>query len=172
MLGQVVYSSYYRGLSYIDGTNKQFVYLNGQVIDRASYPVLAPFFAVGTYGSNLSQIVLPDLTHVYWRGIDLGRGADTDKASRIATSGTDPTGDNLGAYQGATMLQHTHVNGTCPNSSPQVNGNNLNQFRITPGTRNTSSTPLIIGSGVFASGTVTTSFDLASVTYFPYLGVD
>ena len=172
MLGQVVYSSYYRGLSYIDGTNKQFVYLNGQVIDRASYPVLDPFFAVGTYGSNLSQIVLPDLTHVYWRGIDLGRGADADKASRIATSGTDPTGDNLGAYQDATMLQHTHVNGTCPSAGSFINGSNYGLYRLTGGTRDTSSTPIIQGSGVFASGTVTTSFDLASVTYFPYLGVD
>jgi|DEB0MinimDraft_3_1074331.scaffolds.fasta_scaffold33849_2 hypothetical protein len=172
MLGQIVYSSHYRGLSYIDGTNKQFVYLNGQVLDRTSWPLLDPFFPVGTYGSTLSEIVLPDLTHVYWRGMDLGRGADVDKASRIATSGTDPTGDNLGAYQDASMPLHTHAFGTCPSSSAYINQSGLGGANLTPGTRNTDTTPQIYGSGIFASGTAATSFDLASVTYFPYLGAD
>jgi microcystin-dependent protein len=179
MLGHVVYSSYYKGLTYVDGTKKKYAYMNGQLLDRVDYPELSPFFPTGTYGSSLTKIALPDMTDLYFRGADLGRGADVDRASRTALSGTDPTGDNIGAFQLAAMPLHTHALGTVPAGAPATGagGNIAITQRRVLSTVNTNATFISVSgtinpSGIVASGSATTSWDVASVTYFPYLGID
>jgi microcystin-dependent protein len=179
MLGHVVYSSYYKGLTYVDGTKKRYAYMNGQLLTRADYPELSTFFPTGTYGSTATQIALPDLTALYLRGADLGRGADVDRASRTALSGTDPTGDNIGSFQLAAMPLHTHALGTVNTGSPATGGGgniSVNTVRTLSTVTTFETTISISGtvnpSGVVLSGAATTSWDVASVTYFPYLGVD
>ena len=160
----------------MDSTKKKYVYLNGQHLTRADYPDLDPFFPVGTYGSTVTVIALPDLTNLYWRGVDLGRGADIDRASRTALSGTDPTGDNIGAYQPAAMPLHTHALGTVVTGRSGPGPGSQYGLRFTTTVTTNETIVSISGttnpSGIAISGSATTSWDVASVTYFPYLGVD
>ena len=152
---------------------KTFLLLNGQVVDRASYSLLDPYFPVGTYGSTSTEIVLPDVRGAYWRGLDAGRGADVNRASRTAWSGSSPTGDSLGAYQPGEMKSHTHVSGTVVSANngiaynPQYQGSYVQSTTFT-----TNSIQLLNPSGVVVSGTTSSVFDVGHVTYFAYLGVN
>lgn len=173
MLAQIVYSSYYRGLSYIDFTKKKFLFLNGQTVLRADYPELSSYFPTGTYGSTATTIVLPDVTGTYWRGLDLGRGADVERSSRITPSGTDPTGDNLGAYQTGNLASHTHNPGSIPPGGTSHSTGPSSVINFSTTTNYTTQGPVVVNpSGVAVSGTTAGSFDVGSVTYFAYLGAD
>jgi hypothetical protein len=184
MLGHITYSSYYKGLLYTDTVSKTYAYLNGQALLRSSYPVLSPYFPEATYGSTVDYIVLPNLATLCWRGLDLGRNADPDAASRVALAGTQPVGDNLGTFQLANMTAHTHTDGRIDTGSPPGvgGGGNISTHNFVGGaTRVTDvgSTAISTGlggtispSGIMASGNATTSFDVASTTYFPYLGIN
>lgn len=173
MLGHITYSSYYRGLSYEDGASKTYLLLNGQVLQRSNFSSLSPYFPTGTYGSTETHIVLPDVTSSYWRGADIGRGADVDKAARIATSGTDPTGDTLGAFQLGELGSHTHPSGNIVQNSPvPVQGNQAQGSYQVPTTFTTDGPFFQNGSGIIVSGTVSSAFDVGNVSYFAYLGVD
>jgi|DEB0MinimDraft_3_1074331.scaffolds.fasta_scaffold19090_1 hypothetical protein len=171
MLGQIVYSSYYRGVAYLDGTDKTFLYLNGQVVSRSSYPYLDPYFPVGTYGSTLTNIVLPDLTGAYWRGVDLNRGADVGIATRTLPSGTLPAGSGLGTYQDASMLNHTHSLGSFGSIAATTGGGTYFGNSANRTGKNSVGT-IPIASGITCTGVLGSDFDVASMTYFPYLGVD
>jgi len=173
MLGEIVYSSYYRGLAYTDPGRKNFRLLNGQILNRADYGSLSPYFPEGTYGSTATEIVLPDVRGSYWRGLDLGRGADVNRATRTAWSGSAPVGDALGAYQPGEMKTHTHVSGTVQNNvtgiaySPQYQGSYAFDTSFT-----TDSIEFLNSSGILVSGTTSDVFDVGHVTYFAYIGVD
>ena len=173
MLGHITYSSYYRGLSYLDGASKTYVLLNGQVLQRSDFSSLSTYFPTGTYGSTETHIVLPDVASSYWRGADIGRGADVDKAARIATSGTDPTGDTLGAFQLGELGSHTHPSGNIVQNSPiPVAGNGAQGAYQIPSSFTTGAPFFQNSSGILVSGTVSSAFDVGSVSYFAYLGVD
>jgi hypothetical protein len=177
MLGHIIYSSYYKGATYQDATKKTYAYCNGQTLLRADYLELSLYFPTGAFGSTATHIHLPDLTNIHLRGLDLGRTVDVDRASRVALSGSAPVGDNLGAYQTATMLLHTHsqgkvgVAGNFSNSnSPSQPYNGQNTVAGTYTTNNQFMDASI--SGITVSGTSTTDWDVAAVTHFPYIGVD
>jgi hypothetical protein len=174
MIGRIVYSSVYRGLSYLDDTGKTFLYLNGQSVSRASYPDLSTYFDVGAFGSDASFIHLPNVTHLCWRGLDLGRGADVARSSRAALSGISPTGDNLGAFQPGEIRSHTHVSGTVvPGNFYYFRDGSGGTISVQAGTVTSNTTPLFINpSGIIASGTAGASFHVGAMGYFPYLGAD
>lgn len=177
-LGRIVYSSTYRGLSYANALSKRFLYLNGQTVSRSSFLDLSPYFPVGTYGSDSLNIVLPDLTNVYWRGLDLDRGLDFDKASRTTPSGTLPTGDNLGTFQTASMPAHVHISGTPNNTGPtiaRIPGNPATFFNTINTVSLDSSNTLLLPNEeahTLVSGTSNESFDVGALSYFPYIGAD
>ena len=173
MIGQIVYSSYYRGLSYTDALNKRYLFMNGQAVLRSAYPDLSLLWPSGEFGSDATYIVIPDVRETYWRGADIGRGADVDRASRTAISGSSPTGDNLGSLQGAEMKTHVHVSGTTVKTGNTVNQGGANYASwYTSGNTPTTSIQFLNPSGIVESGTVSSAFDVGNMSYFPYIGAD
>lgn len=173
MIGHIVYSSYYRGLSYEDPFGKRYLFMNGQAVLRSSFPDLSALWPTGEFGSDATYIVIPDVRETYWRGADIGRGIDVDRASRTAISGSSPVGDNLGSYQGAEMKTHVHVSGTTVKTGNTVNqgGSNYTWWYTTTNEA-TQNMQLLNPSGVVISGTVSAAYDVGSMTYFPYIGAE
>jgi len=120
-IGHIVYSSVNRGTSYVNSIGAVYAILNGQSLPREAYPELSTYWPDGSFGSDVNNIHLPNIQDLYWRGADLGRGADETVGSRTSVSGTLPSGTLLGSYQGAEMPSHVHVSGTIPVSSQSTN---------------------------------------------------
>lgn len=122
MLGQVIFSTIYRGTSFTE-LGFEYRLMNGQSIARSTYPELSAIWASGAFNSSDTNILLPNASELYPRGADLDRGADPNSTSRIALAGTFPSGVSAGSYQDGAYGPHVHQSGTQPLYSSQFAGN-------------------------------------------------
>lgn len=174
MISHIIHSAVYRGTSFV-GTNGLTYYLmNGQSIARSSAGGLSAVWPEGCYGSTANAIHLPDVNNLYFRGHDFGRNADIDRASRVALSGSIPTGTNPGSYQAANMQSHIHTlagaggNGPCADSNGQDGGSSPDSGQ----SAQTSTGMNIVNTGnskIIASGTTAASFDVTHTRFYAYI---
>jgi hypothetical protein len=113
MLGSIIFSSVYRGATFSVG-NFTYALLNGQSVSRVTYPDFSNIWPSGVYGAGDvdTPAHLPNLNNIYLRGVDFGRNADPDSATRTALSGVIPSGNFCGSYQAGGLKSHTHASGT------------------------------------------------------------
>lgn len=169
MLGHIVYSATYRGLSFSNSSGRTYLLMNGQAVDRSSFPYLSSLIPLGAYGSTSTKIVIPDMRNKYFRGIDIGRGADPARDSRTSISGSIPAGQTIGSYQAASMATHVHTNGTVVKTGPGPDS-----LSSRPGGAeyyNKSSTSGLLDNTTIVnlSGNANESLDVGSVTYYAYM---
>jgi hypothetical protein len=170
MLGQIVYSTIFRGSSFTSN-GVTFALCNGQVVNRSTYADLSTIWPSGQYGSTNSVIVLPNFSAgYYFRGVNLGTSRDPSVASRTAPSGIGPTASTVGSFQTGAMRSHTHASGTVLTLTPTaVNGGEFNTQTST--TSDTSTGTFPVTSGYTASGTTGNDFDLNHHTFYPYIQI-
>ncbi|OUW91441.1 MAG: hypothetical protein CBD94_01620 [Gammaproteobacteria bacterium TMED234] len=181
MIGHITYSAVNKGTSFISSTGATYVLMNNQTISRTSFPNLSVYWAIGSFGSTATEMVIPDISYCQLRGVDLGRGADPDRADRVSISGILPSGEQTGSFQAGQMLSHVHVSGT---GASGFHGFGPNP--ICPTNQYTPCGPLTLtevsstnipyyspdhGANIHTSGTTANSFEVGGVTCFPYLCV-
>ena len=170
MKGQIHLSSVNLGTTFTTADGREFALCNGQSFPRATYFELSEIWPVGTYGSDASNIHLPNLSNIYIRGHDYSRGVAHDPTKRIALSGVAPSGVQIGSYQVANMASHVHPSGS---SAPfQFAGSGGPVFGVT----GASATPITSTSLGFddviahvQGDTDDTDFDLAHTKAYPYI---
>ena len=89
-------------------SGQEFADLEGQAINRLSYPELFALYGV-TYGvgDGTTTFNLPDLRGQFIRGVDNAAGIDPDSASRL-DRGDGVTGDIVGTTQEDDFKSHEH----------------------------------------------------------------
>jgi hypothetical protein len=102
-----------------------FLYCNGQTVNRADYPEL--FSAIGTTygaGNGSTTFHIPDFRGQFLRGFDDTANRDPDKASRTAMNSGGNTGNNIGSIQSDQFKSHDHDTGQHPSGglAPPYNG--------------------------------------------------
>ena len=80
----------------------------GQQLSIAEYPELFDVIGHVHGGLNTDYFFLPDTRGLFVRGVDGGRGADPDVASRIVGGGKDTTAEDVGSFQVDMFKSHTH----------------------------------------------------------------
>lgn len=171
MKGQIHLSSVNLGTTFITSDGREFALCNGQSFPRATYLELSEVWPVGTYGSDATNIHLPNLSNIYIRGNDYGRGVAHNPTQRIALSGVAPSGIQIGSYQVANMASHAHPSGS---SSPfQFAGSGGPVFGITGAGATTITTAGTSFTGEVKSHVAgaqdATVFDLAHMKAYPYI---
>lgn len=99
----------HRGDVFIASDGISYLLCNGKSYARSSYPSLSPIWPSGAYGSDDTNIHLPDLTDIELRAWSSEGAFDPDVNSRIALSGVLPVGSGIGSFQDAEMSKHAHV---------------------------------------------------------------
>jgi microcystin-dependent protein len=87
---------------------KGWLYCNGDAINKNTYNDLFDVidYNCGGGGDNFN---LPDMRGVFVRGVDGGRGQDTDKNDRTKQGTDTKTPDAVGSYQKDEFKAHKHV---------------------------------------------------------------
>jgi len=119
----------YGGTSLPDG----YLWCDGSAKSRTTYAAL--FAAVGTNygnGDGSTTFNVPEGRGYFLRGQDEGQGNDPDAGTRTALSGGN-TGDAVGSYQAATMLNHTHTTTIGSHGHTTVMGSHGHTLRIEKG---------------------------------------
>jgi len=99
----------HRGDAFIGSDGTQYILLNGLSYSRQTYPLLSDIWPSGAYGSDDTNMHMPDLNDVELRAWSSAGYFDPGVNSRIALSGTLPVGSGLGSFQDAEMQVHTHT---------------------------------------------------------------
>lgn len=172
MIGQLYFKCVHRGTLYTqDGVT--YALCNGQAISRSTYSVLSSAWPEGSYGSTSNSIHLPDLNHLYVRGLDLSRNADPQTLARTTLSGTAPSGVDLGSYQPSNLVSHNHASGTL--STGTVAGGGGGSFRrriqLTKATENTLLHSSVGAYTVVSGTTNSTIYEPAHIYCYPYIQV-
>jgi len=164
MLGQVVMMVQNRGATFTeDGLT--FALCNGQLLPRASYALLSSVWPENAFGSTANSIQLPDMTDMYLRGTDFGRGADPAVASRSAQAGSLPITSGVGSFQSFALSAHTHDLGTTGQGGSRAASGNDTCYVSNTGD-NTQS--MVITTAFVSAGT---EFLPQSMKYYPYMQV-
>ena len=108
-----MYSAVHRGNTFT-ANGRTWALLNGQALSRTTYPDLSALWPSGVFGGGDidTPMHLPNTDGLYLRGVDLGRIADSQAASRVALSGVRPVGDTPGSFQASALKTHSHASGT------------------------------------------------------------
>lgn len=175
MLGQVIFSTVYRGTSFTE-LGFEYRLMNGQSIARATYPALSAIWASGAFNSNDTSILLPNAAELYPRGADLGRGADPNSTSRIALAGTFPSGVNAGSYQDGAYGPHVHQSGSqLTPSFPNIAGNAGGAARTVAQSASLETTAQVMAAQAQAntnvSGSSASNWEPAHKKVWPYIRV-
>ena len=184
MLGHILFSSTNRGTSFASTNGATYALMNNQTLLRTSYPDLSNYWPLGSFGSTIGVMVIPNIQDLVFRGADIGRGADVGASSRVSLSGVIPSGLTIGSYQIADMPSHVHVSGTVPSGGfgypGAATGANWGaSFPQTPlgapTTAFTSTSTLQFSlstyPGIVQSGSLSTDFTVGGVTMYPYICV-
>jgi hypothetical protein len=174
MLTQVIFSSSYRGKSFVGSNGATYYLMDGQAIPRSTNGDLAALWPTAAYGGDATNIHLPPCENIYLRGYDFGSSRDVDATSRIALSGVLPTGDTIGAYQAGNMKSHVHASGTQTGTGPcaDSNGQNGGSSPDVPNSSQTSTSISLVNSAytnVVISGSTANAFDVANCSFFVYI---
>ena len=168
MIGQFVTLASYKGNLYTTDAGT-FALLNGQVLSRATYNGLSVIWASGLYGSNDTEIVLPDFSDTYLRAQDLGSNIDPNANTRTTPSGITPVGDSPGSFQLGITRQHNHTNNIATgNNGSETSQSMVNLISITVDT-------MLLDGACTAftviSGTDQSNFEPAHHFVYPYIQV-
>lgn len=178
MIGQVIFSAVHRGVSFSAPNGNKFYLLNGQSVSRTSQSSFSPYWPSGYYGSTASAMHLPDVTDLYVRGHAFNRSIDAGQSSRVALSGTIPSGTAVGTLQLANLGSHTHASGTIqrgtaassgPNAFPAC-GAGFGNNTVSANTTGAELLTNVRGRAVF-SGTLTTDFDVPHTKCYVYMSL-
>jgi len=99
----------HRGSVFTGADGISYILCDGSSYPRSSFPSLSPVWPSGSYGSDDTNIHVPDLTDIEIRCWSNQGAYDPDVNSRIALSGSFPVGSGIGSYQAAEMGLHAHV---------------------------------------------------------------
>ena len=101
-------------------THRGWLHCNGDMLNKDVFKQLFEVigYACGGSGANFA---LPDMRGVFVRGVDGGRGQDTDKADRTRQGSEDKVGDTVGSYQKDEFKAHKHSTEIYKNDGFQLN---------------------------------------------------
>ena len=99
----------HRGAVFTATDGITYLLCDGSSYARTSYPSLSPIWPSGAYGSDDTNIHMPDLTDIELRCWSAEGAFDPEVNSRTALSGVLPVGSGIGSFQDAEMSLHAHV---------------------------------------------------------------
>lgn len=172
MIGQLYFKCVHRGTLYTqDGST--YALCNGQAISRSTYSVLSSVWPEGSYGSTANSIHLPNLNHLYVRGLDISRNADPQTLARTTLSGTAPSGVALGSYQPSNLVSHNHASGTLSTGTVGGGGSGPYRYRtqLTKATQDTFLHSSVQAYTVLSGTTDSTVYEPAHIYCYPYIQV-
>jgi len=120
MLGQLVIMPQSRGDTF-SATGLTYALCNGQSLLRSSFSSLSAVWPSGAYGSDDTNLVLPDFTDNFLRGCDFERDTDPSVATRSAQAGNIPVTSGIGSFQAFALESHSHNTGTTTQGGSRAN---------------------------------------------------
>lgn len=131
----------HRGNAFTGSDGINYILLNGLSYARTAYPDLSLLWPSGAYGSDDTNMHMPDLTDLELRAWSSAGYFDPGVEARTALSGTLPVGSGMGSFQDAEMQVHTHLDsqagaggrstGNNPNRNAAINSSSVDSTGIT-----------------------------------------
>lgn len=172
-VGRIVCSLYHLGtITTIQDTT--FALLNGQSVNRSSYPVLSSVWPSGSYASTSTNIHLPQSNTLYLRGANFGGSGDPDSSVRIALSGVAPSGHSVGSYQISNVKQHVHASGTGDKSGSvsAPGGGPVNQNAVASTTTSATISSSVAGTRPIQFNKADVDFDVDNTKVYFYIALN